>query len=164
MTPRPVPPAAPLFAGRVQVRSTPPGARVFVDGKSGGETPVTVRDLARGPHQVRLVREGYTTIERRITITAAQPAMTLTVPMTKTPAPAPATPARTDAPLVVESKPSGASVFLDGRPVGTTPFTMPQVPVGAHAVRLVLDGYRPWTSSVQVSGSEPNRVTASLER
>ena len=29
---------APLFAGRVLVRSTPPGARVFVDGRSGGET------------------------------------------------------------------------------------------------------------------------------
>src|SRR6185369_5428453 len=107
--------------GRVLVRSTPSGARVFVDGKSGGETPATVRDLARGPHQVRLVREGYTTIERRITITAAQPTVTLTVPMTKTPPPAPAAGARTEAPLTVESRPSGASVFLDGRPVGTTP-------------------------------------------
>ena len=73
---RPAPPAAPvapLFAGRVLVRSTPPGARVFVDGHGGGETPATVRDLARGPHQVRLVRDGYTTVERRIVITAAQP-------------------------------------------------------------------------------------------
>jgi len=161
---RPAPPAAPvapLFAGRVLVRSTPPGARVFVDGHGGGETPATVRDLARGPHQVRLVREGYTTIERRIVITAAQPSVTLTVPMVKTP---PAVPARTEAPLAIESKPSGAVVFLDGRQVGTTPLTFPLVKVGAHAVRITLEGYRPWSSSVEVSATESNRVTASLER
>jgi hypothetical protein len=154
-------PVAPLFAGRVLVRSTPPGARVFVDGKSGGETPATVRDLARGPHQVRIVHEGYTTVERRVTITAAQPAVTVMVPMVKTPA---AAAARTEASLVIDSRPAGASVFLDGRPVGMTPLTFPVVAIGSHSIRIVLDGYRPWTSSVQVSGSEPNRVTASLEQ
>jgi hypothetical protein len=159
--PRATAPVAPLFAGRVLVRSTPPGARVFVDGHGGGETPTTVRDLARGSHQVRLVREGYTTVERRITITAAEPSQTLTVAMTKTPPPAPV---KTEAPLVIESKPSGASVFLDGRQVGTTPLTFPLVQIGTHAVRITLDGYRPWTSPVQVSATETNRVTASLER
>ena len=113
------------------------------------------------PHQVRLVRDGYTTVERRIVITAAQPSVTLTVPMVKTP---PAVPARTDVPLAIESKPSGAAVFLDGTPVGTTPLTFPLVKVGAHTVRITLEGYRPWSSSVQVSATEPNRVTASLER
>jgi hypothetical protein len=144
----------------VLVRSTPPGARVFVDGHGGGETPATVRDLARGAHQVRLVREGYTTVERRIVITAAQPTVTLNVPMVRTP---PAVPARTEAPLVIESKPSGAVVFLDGRQVGTTPLRLSLVKVGAHAVRITLEGYRPWSGSVQVSATEPNRVGASLE-
>jgi hypothetical protein len=139
----------------------PPGARVFVDGHGGGETPATVRDLARGPHQVRLVREGYTTVERRIVITAAQPSVTLTVPMVRTPPPVPA---RTEAPLSIESKPSGAVVFLDGRQVGTTPLTFPLVKVGAHAVRITLEGYRPWSGSVDVSATDANRVTASLER
>ena len=151
---------APLFAGRVLVRSTPPGARVFVDGRSGGETPATVRDLARGGHQVRLVREGYTTVERRIVVTASQPALSLTVPMVKVPV----APARLDAALVVESRPAGATVFVDGRQAGTTPLTLPGVSVGAHAVRLELEGYQRWSASVQVEASEQNRVTASLER
>jgi hypothetical protein len=159
--PRASAPAAPLFAGRVLVRSTPPGARVFVDGHGGGETPTTVRDLARGTHQVRLVREGYTTVERRVVITAAEPSQTLTVAMAKTPPPAPP---KTEAPLVIESKPSGAAVFLDGRQVGRTPLTFPLVQIGTHSVRITLDGYRPWTSPVQVSATETNRVTASLER
>jgi serine/threonine-protein kinase len=152
--------APPLFAGRVLVRSTPPGARVFVDGRSGGETPATVRDLARGAHQVRLVREGYTTVERRIVVTASQPALSLTVPMVKVPVAS----ARLDAALVVESRPAGATVFVDGRQAGTTPLTLPGVSVGAHAVRLELEGYQRWSASVQVVASEQNRVTASLER
>ena len=159
--PRATAPVAPLFAGRVLVRSTPSGARVFVDGHGGGETPTTVRDLARGSHQVRLVRDGYTTVERRVVITAAEPSQTLVVSMAKTPPPAPP---KTEAPLVIESKPSGASVFLDGRQVGTTPLTFPLVQIGTHSVRITLDGYRPWTSPVQVSATETNRVTASLER
>jgi hypothetical protein len=81
--------------------------------------------------------------------------------MVKTPPPLPA---KTEAPLVVESKPSGAVVFLDGRQVGTTPLTFPLVQVGSHSVRITLEGYRPWTSAVQVGAAETNRVTASLER
>jgi hypothetical protein len=81
--------------------------------------------------------------------------------MAKTPPPAPP---KTEAPLVIESKPSGAAVFLDGRQVGRTPLTFPLVQIGTHSVRITLDGYRPWTSPVQVSATETNRVTASLER
>jgi hypothetical protein len=151
---------APLFAGRVLVRSTPPGVRVFVDGRSGGETPATVHDLARGAHQVRLVREGYTTVERKIVITASKPALTLTVPMVKVPVVS----ARLDSALVVISRPAGATVFLDGREVGTTPLTLPGVKVGPHAMRIELDGYQRWSSAVQIAASDQNRVTASLER
>jgi hypothetical protein len=65
---------------------------------------------------------------------------------------------------MVESRPPGARVFLDGKLVGTTPLTMSDVPAGAHAVRLDLAGYRPWVSSVRVVAGEPGRVTASLDR
>jgi hypothetical protein len=64
----------------------------------------------------------------------------------------------------VESRPAGASVYLDGRLVGVTPLALPSVPAGEHNVRLQLDGYQSWTSLVQVLSTEANRVTASLER
>jgi len=99
-------------------------------------------------------------VERRIVITASEPAMTLTVPMVKVPA----VPARLDSLLVVESRPAGAAVFLDGRQIGTTPLKQPGVQVGAHAVRIELEGYRPWSASIQVVASDQNRVAASLER
>ena len=49
---------APAAEGRLLVRSTPAGARVFVDGTEYGPTPVAVRALSPGGHRVRVVRDG----------------------------------------------------------------------------------------------------------
>jgi len=163
--------------GRLLVRSTPTGARVFVDGRESGRTPAALRDLARGSHRVRVTQDGYVTAERRVVITRSRPAQSITVALTRARgpeargtqavAPAPATPdtaGRLAGVLRVESRPPGASVYLDGKLVGTTPVSLPVVPAGEHAIRLERDGYRPWSSSVRIVASEQNRVTASLER
>ena len=171
----PVAPAAPAFAGRVLVRSTPSGARVIVDGKDRGQTPATIRDLGRGEHRVRVVRDGYTTAERRVMLSPSQPSQSLSVPLAREPR-ARAVPARLASPkpvtapsaeagaLVVESRPEGAAVLIDGREAGTTPLSLSDVPAGSHAVRIERDGYRIWTAAVKISAGEQNRVTASLEK
>lgn len=46
------------MTGGLDVRSNPPGARVTIDGQNRGTTPVTVRDLAPGDHQVVLEADG----------------------------------------------------------------------------------------------------------
>jgi hypothetical protein len=66
--------------------------------------------------------------------------------------------------LSVDSRPVGARVFLDNKPIGVTPLAMPSIPAGEHAIRLERDGYRHWTSTVRVVSGEQNRVTASLDR
>lgn len=66
--------------------------------------------------------------------------------------------------MMVESKPTGASVLVDGRLVGTTPLKLMSVAAGDHAVTIEHDGYRRWTSSVRIFAGKPARVTASLER
>jgi serine/threonine-protein kinase len=160
--------------GRILVRSTPAGARVVVDGREYGPTPVAVRDLAAGTHRVRVTHDGYATVERRVSISASRPAQSLTIPLQRSGA-APEV-AESTRPvttggverfvgtLVVDSRPTGAKVFLDGRAVGSTPLSMREVRAGEHAVRLEHDGYRRWSGSVRVVAAEQNRVTASLER
>ena len=171
--------AAPSAAasGRLLIRSTPDGAAVSVDGRDYGKTPATVRDLSHGPHQVRITRDGYAAQDRRVVLSSSRPSQSVNVAMVRTPAPpsrsaaaAPAPPAgtpttgRSAGALAVDSRPTGARVFLDGKPVGTTPLMVPSVAAGDHAIRLELDGYRPWASSVRMVAAESNRVTASLER
>jgi hypothetical protein len=94
----------------------------------------------------------------------------LNVKLTREQAPAPrvATPAAEPAALagalIVESRPPGAQVFLDGKLLGVTPLSLASVPAGAHAIHLDCGGYRRWSSSVRIVASENNRVTASLEK
>ena len=161
-------------AGRILVRSTPAGARVVVDGRDYGPSPVAVRDLATGSHRVRVTQDGYLPVERRVSVTASQPAQSLTIPLQRAGAasdaaesPRPVTTGGVErfvGTLVVDSRPAGAKVFLDGRAVGNTPLSMSDVRAGEHAVRLEHDGYRRWSGSVRVVAAERNRVTASLER
>ena len=155
--------------GRLLVRSTPSGAQVFVDGREYGRTPAAVHELTRGAHRVRVVRDGFVTRERRIFITASRPPQSMTLTLSRAhvappSAPRPTTPATFVGTFSVESRPSGAKVFVDSRPVGTTPLVVSDVTAGEHAVRLELDGYRRWTSSVRVVANERGRVTASLEK
>ncbi len=164
-----VPPSA---AGRVVVRSTPSGARVLVDGKDRGQTPVAIRELSEGEHRIRIVRDGYTAAERRVLLTASRPAQSLTVLLAREPhAREKATtpkrdvrPAADAGTLIVESRPQGATVVVDGRAVGTTPISLGDVRAGNHSVQLERDGYRTWAGSIAITGGEQNRVTASLEK
>jgi len=168
-------PAVPVFAGRVLVRSTPPGARVFVDGKDRGQTPVVITELARGEHRVRVLRDGYTAAERRVFLTPSQPLQSLSVPLAREPRAkgkaaneqkptVPPAPAAETGSLAFETRPPGATVILDGRHVGTTPLSLGDVRAGNHAVQIERDGYRTWSGSIAVKGGEQNRVTASLEK
>jgi hypothetical protein len=78
----------------------------------------------------------------------------------KTPAAAPASAGT----LIVESRPQGAFVLVDGRRVGRTPLKLSDVRAGRHAIRLERDGYRTWSARANVAAGEQNRVTASLEK
>lgn len=183
-TPPPVPteapqePAAaasrPAITGRLVVRSTPGRAAVTVNGRWRGRTPLTVEQLPFGKHTVRVVQPGYVVAHDEVALSARDPARTLSFRLqpeaartTGTGRPAPA--ARQDAgnltgSIYVDSRPRGASVFVDGRAVGTTPLSVSEVPVGSHVVRLELPDHKPWTASRQVTAGRQERVTGSLER
>jgi hypothetical protein len=148
--------------GRLLVRTSPAGARVLLDGKDVGLAPVTLRTVPFGGHTIRVSRDGYRTEERQVTLSTVQPAQSIEVDLARTDQGA--EPAVFSAGLTIESRPPGAAVFLDGKPVGTTPLTMPRVVAGSHVVRIELEGYRMWSGSVRVAVGEGNRVTASLEQ
>ncbi len=48
----------PKYGGLI-VKTTPSGAKVMIDGRERGVTPLTVGDLRSGGHEVRALKEGY---------------------------------------------------------------------------------------------------------
>jgi hypothetical protein len=65
--------------------------------------------------------------------------------------------------LSIDSRPVGASVFIDGQLVGTTPLLLPHISPGTHTVRLRLAAHQDWRSTEQIVPDGRNRVTAALE-
>jgi len=65
--------------------------------------------------------------------------------------------------IEVLSRPPGAQVLLDGRVVGQTPLSIPNLPEGTHDVRVELPGFNRWETSVRVRAGGRTRLGASLE-
>jgi hypothetical protein len=130
-----------------------------------GVTPVALRDLPFGTHSVRVVRPGFTPSEQRVSLEQGRPARAIDVPLTRVSgagaSPAPSGAATTGI-LVIDSRPSGARVIVDGAEVGVTPLTLPTVAAGVRQVRLELTGYLPISATVIVEAGERARFGVSL--
>ena len=66
--------------------------------------------------------------------------------------------------LWVESRPMGASVYVDNQLVGRTPLLLGGITAGGHTVRLEMTGYHQWMTKVTVAENGRTRVAASLEQ
>ena len=177
--PPPAPPAVPdpvATTARLDVRSTPSGAGVTVDGNWAGRTPLTLDDVAFGEHEVRVVQSGYEVARETVTLSSDRPARELSFRLRRAaPPPAPKPPAARPAPRVpakpvsytgtifVDSRPRGARVLVNGKFMGTTPVRIPDISIGSQIVRLELENHRAWTTSTRVTAGQESRVTGSLE-
>jgi len=64
----------PPSLGMADVRSTPAGGQIKVDGAPVGQTPATVDKLKPGPHQFAIAVSGYEPWSRRVAVTAGKTA------------------------------------------------------------------------------------------
>ena len=132
-----------------------------MDGRVRGRTPLVLREMPLRVVRVTIEREGFKADERRVALSAAQPTVTVEARLA---ASAPPPPQATTGVLVIESRPSGATVFVDGRRIGTTPMSLPDSSPGTHRIRLEMAGFSPWVTTADVQAGARTRVAASLER
>lgn len=162
--------AATAEPGRLLVRSEPSGATVFVDGDRRGVTPLSLTGLPLGTRRIRIQRDGYISQDRAVSLTSQRPSRSVDVTLSRRQAAAaPASPpARQTSPaartgsLLVESRPSGATVTVNGVNRGVTPMTLSGLAPGEYVVQLQLTGYRTITTTVRVVAGERARAAASL--
>jgi hypothetical protein len=153
-----------VASGRLLVRSMPAGAKVVVDGQSGGVTPLDFGELAFGAHTIEVSYPGHDTRQRRVTLSERRPARSVDFKLRPTSVPAQTIPAASSpGSLQVTSHPSGAQVFVDDSLIGTAPLLLSNVEAGSRRLRVELSGYRIWTTSVQIEPSARLRVSANLE-
>jgi len=161
----PVPTPSPS-AGSLDVRSTPTGANIYIDGTYKGATPLVVSGLSEGSHQVRLSKSGYNDHTETAFITAGK---TDTISITLLPpTPLPTTPptsprgGTSSGSLDISSTPTGASVYIDGTYKGGTPLVVSGLSEGSHRVRLSKSGYNDHTQTVFITAGKTTIVSANI--
>ena len=130
------PPAA--AANELRIRTEPLGAAVTVDGRYVGRSPVSVGDLAPGPHTVVLKHDAGSATEQVL----IEPGKTaaLFVPLAARPAPAGAAAGW----ISIAAAPLDVQLFEDGRFLGSSRIDRIMLPTGRHELDIVNDalGYQ----------------------
>jgi hypothetical protein len=145
-------------AGALYIISSPADAIVTLDGLYKGKTPITLNNLAADTHILQLDLPGYYDWKSSVEVPSGG---TKTISATMNPMPGSST-----GWIYVSSSPGGASVTIDGNPVGQTPASgslkLNAVSVGDHTVVLALSGYRSYSSRTTVSSNTVTEVSAVL--
>lgn len=142
--------------GSILVTSTPKQADISVDGIFYGQTNSVVPDLLTGNHTVNVTMDGYRLDSRTVQVSENQTttaAFDLIATETGT--------------LQVTSLPTGAAVYLDDTYEGTTSedtgvLTLSNVRVGTQQVKVVENGYAPFTTTVTIEKDQTTTLTATL--
>jgi hypothetical protein len=135
------------------VRTKPARANVALDGRRlDGVTPLVVDvPLPDGPHTVKLTLGG-TAVERKIAVAANDRFVLVSETL------------QTTGRVVVDTRPPGARVLLDGRDVGRAPVTLDDVGTDTpHVVEARKPGHKTTTTTIPVDREENHAVTLTLE-
>ena len=161
--PERIPTLAPL-----EVTSTPAGATVFVNGSKIGNTPLREYQVDTGTNGQKVVTlrmdlEGYEREVRQVPLRGGEPA-SVTVRLKKR-----AVRIETKAVLDITSTPSGATVYLDGQRIGTTPLRGHPVETGARGqkrvnVRIEHPGYKTRNTTLTLNGGQSRPLDVALEK
>ena len=145
--------------GDLVVLSSPSGAAVYADTDYQGFTspgsPLDIVALSPGTHTVVLKKSGFQDYTTTANIKAGQTAQ---VSATLAPSGQPSTTAS----VQVTSDPSGADVLINNGYVGITPLTAQNVQTGSFTVKISLEGYTPYTSTLQISAGQALQINAAL--
>jgi PKD repeat protein len=147
-------------ATTLSAASNPPGAAVFIDNVIKGRTPLTLSDTAIGNHRITITMDGYEEYTRNIVVEAATP-LTIAAVLTRS-VPQPTTQPPSNGSIAITSIPSGAEVYIDGRPRGIAPAMFPEVLPGNHQVTLSSKGYDDWSHIVSVGSGQTAAINAEL--
>lgn len=140
----------------LDLQAEPAGARVMLRGREIARTPVKgPLRVNAGAGRLEVLLEGYAPFERDLQL---DPGSSVEVQVKlvarEVAAPKPGT-------LVIRSRPLGASVSLDGAPVGLSPVEASAAP-GPHRIDLSRAGHEPLSTQVQLASGARQEIDLTL--
>lgn len=133
--------------GTIKIVSTVPEAEVFIDGAAVGKVPQE-KLISVGEHPVVVRLPGFKQFEQTVRVEAGQ---TITV----------SADLKAVGRLRILSTPPGASVLINGIPVGKTPFDE-EIEVGDSVIRLESPGFQAFEQTLAIEGGKTQTLSREL--
>ncbi|HEY7841371.1 MAG TPA: PEGA domain-containing protein, partial [Gammaproteobacteria bacterium] len=135
----------------VTVSSAPGSADVYVDEQIVGKTPL-VTEILQGAHDLRVHLPGFKSFQQKLEVKANEP---ITIPeIALQPA---------DALVTLDSRPSRATVTVNGEYRGQTPLEISLEPGQFSKLRLFREGYRAAGRELTLASGEQRSLVVDLE-
>ncbi|GAB4112813.1 MAG: PEGA domain-containing protein [Candidatus Caldatribacteriota bacterium] len=150
------PPPPPVNYGRVLVDSNPRGAKVYLDNKYTGVTPLSIDRVNSGQHKIKLQLEGYQDWDSNIFVTSNQ---TVSISADMIPLPQYGS-------ISLYCNQGNAKIYLDGDYQRTTyanqSVEIKNVKPGYHQITIAKDGYQEWSSNIMVNPNQAASISVNL--
>jgi hypothetical protein len=125
------------ITGTLKIQTIPFDAKVTLNGVDKGTAPLNIKDLLIGDYTLTLSREGYSVINKPITIKENETTL-INEQLDNYRS------------VTINSKPSGAQITLNGKQEGTTPKKL-TAPYGNNSIFLEKKGYLPLNEKFEVT-------------
>lgn len=143
--------------GSLKIKSTPDKAKVYLNNKYSGTTPLTLNQLKPGDYQIKLSKERYQDWSKKVTAVSSK-TNTLSVSLIAIPKPAPAYGS-----IKVTSKPEKAKVYVDETFKGLTPLVLENLKPKSYLIEIKMTGYKKFSDVYEIAGNEKIIIEKSLE-
>ncbi|MEK7392534.1 MAG: FlgO family outer membrane protein [Fibrobacterota bacterium] len=138
--------------GTLKLMSEPQGAKVTINNKELGKTPMQIDTVAEGQYRVVYELPGFVSMDRQVEVRSGQQTEVKGVLKVK------------PGSLAVTSEPSGADIYLNDQRMGVTPLVIDNVVPGTVSVRVEKGQYSTLRDVVTVKPGTQASYAAPLQR
>ena len=134
-----------FISGKVMIKTEPEGAKIDLNGIYQGQSPMLIKNLEIGAHNLTLYYPGYEKVDKIIILEDSTLVKIDKYLLAKT------------GNLRVLSDPIGAKVFIDNAFINYTPMDIPEMLVKKYYLRLELESYESVYDEIDIK--EDSRLT-----
>jgi len=132
--------------GTITVLSEPIEASVYLDGSYKGKTPLTIKDVDVGTHQIVIAMKGYALWVKEILVSSKKVSSVEAKLIVRT--------------LEISSEPSGTNVYINEELRGKTPLKIEFMEAGTYTIKWDKEDYLPVWKDIAIT---PDQQQVSLD-
>jgi hypothetical protein len=138
--------------GSVTVSSKPENARVEINDRYIGETPLEFKKIGKGRHTLKVSIKNHETFESTFEINRADQTEKFNITLKPM-----------ESQLSIQGTPSNAQVFINGNTAGLLPLQNKKILYGLYDISVRKTGYFSYEKSVLIDKSEPFLLSVGLK-